>query len=468
MDKAEQEIITGPLPLSDLQTVYLDQEWSDYDYPDDMAQKYPPADHYVTWQHFAVLEDLSQEILEQAVNTVLLHHDGLRVRMEKRDGKWTQYIVPPGDPTPLVWRDLSDQAKEEQPELISSLLLREFRSLSLKYGPVVKFIYIKRGGGETGLLCLFINHIIADGVSLDILGEDLLTVLTQLHRGQEIILLAKSTSLKTWTERVEASLHSGEWEEDLEQLIAYKRSWSPPSAKMLPLDYPEGKPDEKPSKVFSAFLSPQETAQLIKQAGRVWKVRLLDVIQAALVKTIAPWVGVSSLAMNVVVHGRDPVFEDIDLSRTIGFFTVGSLEVLDFKEDMRPVLSPLSDPHMLFAQILLNFSRSLERTYESDGSEKYVSFYDRYNPQVFVNFQGYSDSARQRLEQQKLFQPLPRNALHEIQEQAASKSLGCFSWVEQGKLCMDWSFSPQYFKLSTIEQLAKSYLKELRGFIMPN
>jgi hypothetical protein len=464
VNKAEQEIVTGSVPLPDVQIVFLDQKWDDYEYPEYIEQKYPPADDYVISQKFAVPEDLSQEILERAINTLLLYHDGLRSRIEKLDDKWVQYIVPPGEATPLTWMDLSDLSLEERQETIKTTLLRAHHSLSLKDGPVIKCVYIKQGGEEPGLLVLVTSHIVADGISAQLVEEDLATLLRQLLRGQEPLLPPKSTSIKAWGERVEACLHAEEWEEQVQRLIAYKRSWSPPDLNILPLDYPDGKNDEKPSTHLDISLSQQETAALFKQLGKAWKVRLLDLLQTALVKTIAPWAGISAVPICTVVHGRDQIFEDIDLSRTLGCFTMGVLEVLELRD--KPHLSPLADPSLLFAQILLNFSRSLEMAYESDGSEKYVSFYDRYNPQISLNVQRQRE---QSLEpgQKELLQPLPHGFFPFLDTWVATKTLDWFVPLGPDQLKLSVVFSPRYFKYSTVERLAQTFLRELRMFIKP-
>jgi hypothetical protein len=130
---------------------------------------------------------------------------------------------------------------------------------------------------------------------------------------------------------------------------------------------------------------------------------------------------------------------------------------------VHPQLSPLSDPRLLFAQVLLNFSRSLEMAYEADGKEKYVSFYDRYNPQVTINFQRDVDSI-DKPGQKSLFQSF-RGALPDLSTRVPSKYLDYFITIDQGQLQISLNFSPRYFKYSTIEHLAESYLKELRAFI---
>jgi hypothetical protein len=466
MGLSEQDAVTGPVPLPDVLITFLDQKWSSYDYPDYIEQKYPSPDHYVMSQCFAVLEDLSPEILEQAVKAMLLYHDVLRLRFVKQADRWIQHIVPPDEAIPLVWQDLSSIAKEKRQETIQSTLARELYSLNLEHGPVMKCVYLKQGGEEAGLLFLLLNHLVADMLSAQILVEDLHTVLVQLYHGQEILLPKKGTSIKTWGERVESCLHSKEWEGEIRRLIAYKRSWPPSTLRTLPLDYPDEKRDEQPFDQLLVSLEVEETSALLKQAGKVWKVRLLDLLQTALVKTIAPWAGTSSLPMCVVLHGRDPIFEDIDLSRTMGYFVLGLLEVLELKDDMQPGLSPLADPRLRFAQALLNFSRALEMTYESDGSEKYVSIYDQYNPQVILNVHGRVDSLDQP-GQKKLLRPFSLKDWQEVNTRVASKSLDCVIAIEQKQLWATWEFSPRYFRRSTIEQLAQTYLKELRTFIGP-
>lgn len=463
MRNIEQEIVTGPVPMSDIQILYLDRSWSDYEYPEYIEHKFPTADEYVTWQVFAVQKDLSREVLERGMDALLLYHDGLRLRLEKRDGTWIQYLAPPDGTTPLAWMDLSELSSEERPVLIEATLLREKQTLSLKYGPVVKCVYFQQGQAAPGLLFLILNHIAGDGMALQFLGEDLLTVLTQLQRGEEPQLPPKCTSLKTWSERIQACLSAEKWQKQLERLTAYNRSWPPSELVTLPLDYPDGKYDEEPSARVQVVLEQQETAALLEQAGSVWNVRLLDLLQTALAQAVAPWAGVSSLAICNVVHGRERIFDDIDVSRTAGCFAIGVLDVLPLTD--KPLISPLADPNLIFAQLLLNSSRKLEMVYQSEGQEKYVSFYDRYNPQIMLNLRRQAEIERP--EAERLFQLLPPENFPFMDTWVATKTLDCFVVLEPEQLRITWRFSPQYFKRSTIEQLAQTYVRALRAFIKP-
>ena len=354
---------------------------------------------------------------------------------------------------------------EQRSETLKTLLLHEARSLSLSRGPTMKCVYLRLGGEEHGLLFLILSHVIADGVSFQILGSDLHTAIEQLSRGQAIQLPPKGTSIKAWGERMEAMLSSKEWLEECERLTAYKRTWPPASLQTLPFDYLEEKIDEKPYEEYRVALEVQETLKLVRQAGKIWRVRLLDLLQVALVKTIAPWAGVTSLPMCLMIHGRDSIFDDMDVSRTIGSFATGVLEVIELKDNVQPQVSPLSDPRLRYAQLLLYFSRSLETACKADNNEeKYVSIYDKYNPQVTLNFQGRLDTLELPAQKQ-LLHPITIDLWKETDASVVSKSLDCLVAIEQGQLRVIWRFSPRYFKYSTIDKLAQKFLQELRAFI---
>lgn len=135
-----------------------------------------------------------------------------------------------------------------------------------------------------------------------------------------------------WVEHVAAAAGSGEWEPELRRLTAWKRSWPSVSRRELSADFPDGRSGEQPA------------AEVRHR-----------------------------------VRGTD-------LSRTVGSFAMGLLEVVD--PAVPPARSAWADSRLWFAQVLLNFSRKLERAYEADGSDPYISIYDRYNPQVTLDFQG--------------------------------------------------------------------------------
>jgi non-ribosomal peptide synthase protein (TIGR01720 family) len=60
-----------------------------------------------------------------------------------------------------------------------------------------------------------------------------------------------------------------------------------------------------------------------------YRTRIDDVLLTALTQACAPWTGTSALLVDLEGHGREPLFEDVDLSRTVGWFTAMFPVVLD-------------------------------------------------------------------------------------------------------------------------------------------
>ncbi|GAA0971603.1 hypothetical protein GCM10009555_022950 [Acrocarpospora macrocephala] len=421
------------VPLSDVQIVFLDRDWSGSDYPEGIETKFPPADEFVSWHAFEAREELSPELLTLAVRGLLAHHDGTRTRLAKAYGRWTQHIAPLGDDTPLVWLDAE----------LDAVIAEQLTSLNLARGPILRCVYFRR----QRLVVLFYNHIALDRVSAQILAEDFGALLA--GRG----LAAKTTSLKAWGERLEESIRSGKWEPHLRRLTDHKLSW-PPTGTALPIDH---NPSEEPGDEVTSRMGAAETTALLRRGGK--DARPIDLLQTALARTIAPWAGVEAVAMCVVVHGRDPIFDDIDLSRTAGSFAMGLLEVIDPARP--PSRSPYADPRLRFAQVLLNFSRALEMTYESDGGDRYVNIYDRHNPRVTLNYVGRVESPGQ----DDLLRPVELPDWGDTRIRGISTTLDCVVTIEHGRLHATFKFSPRYFRRSTVEGLATTYIRELTTLI---
>ncbi|MBO3744935.1 hypothetical protein J5X84_02570 [Streptosporangiaceae bacterium NEAU-GS5] len=449
------DVVTGSVPFPDVQIVFLDQDWPDYHYPEHMERKFPTADAFVSWQCFMAAPGLEDDALGAALLAVLRHHDALRTRLAKVEGRWRQTFAPPDDKPPLVSADLSALGRDEQERAVHEAFDAGLTSLSLHDGPVMSCVHLRRGANRPGLVLLFTNHIIVDWYSSQILAADLDSALSQAMLGQRIVLPPKTTSVKAWGERVQSVIGSGEWADDLRRLTAYKRSWPPVPPGGLPLDYAEENTDEPAADEVTVTLDAAVTEVLVRQALSIWHARFLDLLQTALARAIAPWAGIAALPMCVVMHGRDPIFDDVDLTRTVGAYAMGLLDVV--RPDADPSLSPLADPRLRFAQVLMNFSRPLEMTYESDGRAPYVSVYDRYNPQVTVNFQG-------RLGQPgnlRTLTPFQADEWLDTRIRAVSTSLDCLLAIDAGALRATWKYSPRFYHRATIARLADTFIAEL-------
>ncbi|MCX7108599.1 MAG: condensation domain-containing protein [Proteobacteria bacterium] len=67
--------------------------------------------------------------------------------------------------------------------------------------------------------------------------------------------------------------------------------------------------------------SAEETAALLREVPAAYNTRINDVLLTALALALATWTGNPRQLVALEGHGRVPLFEDIDLSRTVVWFT---------------------------------------------------------------------------------------------------------------------------------------------------
>jgi non-ribosomal peptide synthase protein (TIGR01720 family) len=68
-------------------------------------------------------------------------------------------------------------------------------------------------------------------------------------------------------------------------------------------------------------LGAQETRALLQEVPRVYHTMINDVLLTALARAFSNWTRSPALVIDLENHGREELFEDVDLSRTVGWFT---------------------------------------------------------------------------------------------------------------------------------------------------
>ncbi|MGH7137308.1 MAG: condensation domain-containing protein, partial [Pirellulales bacterium] len=170
-------------------------------------------------------------------------------------------------------------------------------------------------GAEESRLLLVVHHLVIDAVSWRTLLEDLTTVWRQLQDDEQPALPSKSTSFKQWSERLTDYARSPELEDEL----VFWRSLAEKQPAALPCDA-RGKNLQGDAEVVSSTWSAAKTGQLLNEAGAAYRMHTNEILLAALGQALGEWAG-GQVLIDVEGHGRVPLFDDVDLSRTIGWFT---------------------------------------------------------------------------------------------------------------------------------------------------
>ncbi|MFC7589481.1 condensation domain-containing protein [Nonomuraea antimicrobica] len=77
---------------------------------------------------------------------------------------------------------------------------------------------------------------------------------------------------------------------------------------------------------------------MLRQAPAVFRSRINDVLLAALAWALSRWTGRDRVLVNLEGHGREDIFDGVDLTRTVGWFTSAYPVALTVQETDWPAL----------------------------------------------------------------------------------------------------------------------------------
>jgi aryl carrier-like protein len=293
--KADQGAVYGTTPLTPIQHWFFERAFAE--------------SHH--WNQSVLLESaqvLDIDALRTAMQALYAHHDALRLRFVPHGTGWRQEIMPIDAPTLCVEYPIADLA-QRRGEIEGGFDLRK---------PPLVCAGLFHGSGEKRDLLLFaIHHLLSDGVSLRILLEDLALAYAQVLGGKTPELPAKTTSWIKWAyaiaDRAESSEMQGEIPYWLQQVHG--------SAAELPLDCPSGENLESTAQSVVRTLPTEETMTLDRSVSRALHASLHEMLLTGLAMTLQTWTGNSALFIETESHGRESALFNLDLDRTVGWFT---------------------------------------------------------------------------------------------------------------------------------------------------
>ena len=255
--------------------------------------------------------------LTAAVGCLVEHHDALRLRFGESETGWTQNIVATADGSVCDVVDLSTIAAADRPAAISSVAAQRQASLNLTDGPLIRVTLFTAGPDAPSFVLIVIHHLAVDGVSWRVLLQDLQTAYGQLLAGEGPRLPAKTTSFKRWSEHLEEHAVS----DVLESERTFWLSSIPESVPSLPLDLEGGRNLVGAAQTVEVALTPEQTRTLLQDVPKAYGTQINDVLLTAVARSLAMWLAAPTVLLNLEGHGREPVRDDVDVSRTVGWFT---------------------------------------------------------------------------------------------------------------------------------------------------
>lgn len=283
-----------------------------------IAKQFRSPSHWNQALLLEAREPVVPEALERAVQAIVRHHDALRLRLSPRDGEWQAWIAGHETAPTLARIDLSQVLPSMHREEIERLATHAQSSFDLEQGPIVRFVWFDLGPDHASRLLMAVHHVASDAVSLQLLLEDLCRAYVQARANEPIALPPKTNSYATWSRRLNryASDAALEYERDYWERVAAAAA----ASLECPRDF-EGQNVVSTTRIAKRTFSRELTTDLLQVAPVVYGCTHHDVLVTALSAAYRRWTQADSLVFDMEGHGRQDVFDDLDVSRTVGWFT---------------------------------------------------------------------------------------------------------------------------------------------------
>jgi amino acid adenylation domain-containing protein/non-ribosomal peptide synthase protein (TIGR01720 family) len=414
-----RERASGTVPLTPIQHAFFEQPLVN-------------RNHWNQSLLLTVPPSFDFDAFRRRLDEVTQHHDAFRLRFAaKEDALPVQFYA--DEPGVVAERIETDD--------ITATAARVQASLDIEHGPLMRAAHLDRGAGRDGRLLLVIHHLIVDGVSWRILFDDL----------QRTGATPPATALLR------------EWSDELQSraCVADPHYWldlASVAAPPLPLDARDEANLEADARLFATQLDEAETGALLQELPRQTHAGVTELLLAALTETVTAWTGADALWLDLEGHGRES--DDVDLSRTVGWFTA-----------LFPL--QLTRPDGRGSIALLKSVKSQLRAVPAKGLDfgvlRYLSPDDGIRTSlaalpprpISFNYLGRFADAHD-----AAYAPAPEFAGPDHDPASPRPYLiDVIARVAGGRLSIEWSYAGRAFREHTIERLAASLLDNLRRLI---
>ncbi|WP_281936822.1 non-ribosomal peptide synthetase, partial [Paenibacillus tyrfis] len=307
---ADQSEVVGEMQLTPVQLWFFEQKLADAHHHNQSVMLYRK-------------EGFDEAALRVTMKKIAEHHDALRTVFRATGSGYTAWSrgTNEGELFSLEVLDFSDAA--DVAAAVEAKANEIQSGIDLDNGPLMKLGLFHCPDGDH--LLIAIHHLVVDGVSWRILFEDIATGYEQALRGEAIRFPHKTDSFRTWAEQLALYANGPAMERER----AYWQQIERADYRPLPKDYAGSQSLNRDSETVTAAWTPQETELLLKKAHPAYGTEMNDLLLTALGMAVHEWSGIEQVLVNLEGHGREAILPELDITRTVGWFTSQFPIVLD-------------------------------------------------------------------------------------------------------------------------------------------
>ncbi|WP_418124438.1 amino acid adenylation domain-containing protein [Chryseobacterium sp. PTM-20240506] len=440
----EQSVVSGEISLTPIQRSFFEDE------------KIVNKNHFNQSVVLKSTERLSGSILENCIEQLVNHHDAMRMMYTNEEGSWRQFNSDiSGKHYRYEYFDITSSTSEtEELERLEDIGITLQTSIDITSGILFHVGHVSMSDGDRILLIL--HHLVADGISWRILLEDLNNLYDSAILGNVYILPAKTHSFQKWSKVLEEYSTSS----SLGKERAYWESIESVDYQMIPTDYPLAENQVSDSSMGFSF-DQEQTHLLQTNAGKKYNAEVKDILLTAMAMSLQEHFGISKTKVLMEGHGRENISADVDVSRTVGWFTSVYPFSLDIGDQTKPFILSVKEglnniPKKGIGYGVLHYL-----------NEKIKSSSD---PSICFNFMGSFDDAggvnnkKMRLD----FSSESIGTAVSADNLKTSILLDVSGIIVSGVLSVNILYSKNIFHESTIEKLSQLYKKNMIKILEEN
>ncbi len=441
---AEQGLVEGSVKLSPIQHWFFEEGLAD-------------PNHYNQAVLMETDVSLSQEALEHALNVLARQHDALRSRFIQSESGWSQDILgAEGAVIPVWWQDITGHSVEEQNQTISKTEQALHTSLDISAGPIARAAFFDRGPAMPGMLLVVVHHLVIDSVSWRVLFEDLETAL-KIAEGENVSLPAKTSSVQQWGEALTQYALSKE----VKQELSYWTDSISNDSAVIPPDHPgTGQNRFVDVNMVSLELDEGTTVQLLQETQHAYNTRTDELILAGLALSLAEQALGKTFRIDLESHGREEIDQNLNLLRTVGWFTSLYPMHLELSETGDPGKTIVATKERMRQVPKRGLSYGLLRYLNEPALAEALRRAPR--AQILFNYLGQFNQKSSRQATFRMLRPL---SLSNAPENQRRYPIELITHVQAGKLQMDWIYNEKIHSPATIRALAAAFSDSLRAII---
>jgi amino acid adenylation domain-containing protein/non-ribosomal peptide synthase protein (TIGR01720 family) len=301
---AEQGLVTGPVVQTAIQRWFLEAEFKN-------------LHHFNQGLLYESDAALDAAVLERAFGAIIMQHDALRLRLKGGPAGWEQEILPDYSHAIVEEVDLAELDEAAQLSAMERLADKVHAKLNPLQGINVRALLCKRGAGRPDQLLIVIHHLAVDWVSWPIIIEDLALAYQTIGAGGDLLLPPKTTSFQQWAERIADYAKSAAITREADYWTTV--DWG--QAPALPVDMQAAENVEASLASVTISLDTDQTSMFLTSAPAAYHTQANDLLLSAITLALTDWCESQAMLIDMEGHGREDLFDDIDLSRTVGWFT---------------------------------------------------------------------------------------------------------------------------------------------------